>query len=151
MTSNKFMELAQKMAQKAYDCDEVPIGAVIVSSDGKVISKAYNKREKTQNALLHAEIVAIDKACKKLKSWRLDTCSIYVTLMPCPMCAGAILNARIKTLYFGAFATNDSQNLCEKILSDSTRLNHKTQIVYLPNENCQNILKKYFKGKRKRN
>lgn len=149
MTNITPMEIAIKQAQKGYTNDEVPIGAVVVGSDGKVISKAYNKREKSQNALLHAEIIAIDKACKKLNSWRLDNCSIYVTLMPCPMCAGAILNARIKTLYVGALATNDCQNLCEKILSDGVRLNHKTNIVFMLDDRCKNLIQNYFKDKRK--
>ena len=149
MTNITPMEIAIKQAQKGYTNDEVPIGAVVVGSDGKVISKAYNKREKSQNALLHAEIIAIDKACKKLNSWRLDNCSIYVTLMPCPMCAGAILNARIKTLYVGALATNDCQNLCEKILSDGVRLNHTTNIVFMLDDRCKNLIQNYFKDKRK--
>ncbi len=149
MVNNNYMELALKMAELAYKHDEVPIGAVIVDENGNVISKGYNKREKTQNAINHAEIDAIQKACKKLKSWRLDNMSMYVTLKPCPMCAGAILNARIKIVYYGADSPNDSQNLCEKIMSDVNRLNHKTNLIYLKNENCENILKKYFKNKRK--
>lgn len=149
MVNNNYMELALKMAELAYKHDEVPIGAVIVDENGNVISKGYNKREKTQNAINHAEIDAIQKACKKLKSWRLDNMSMYVTLKPCPMCAGAILNARIKTVYYAADSPNDSQNLCEKIMSDVNRLNHKTNLIYLKNENCENILKKYFKNKRK--
>ena len=91
----KFLKLALKEATKSYLQNEVPIGAVVVK-DGKVIAKAHNTRNKTQNAINHAEVLAIAKACKKLKSWRLDTCDIYVTMEPCPMCAGAILNARIK-------------------------------------------------------
>ena len=149
MTNITPMEIAIKEAKVGYTNDEVPIGAVIVNRNGKVISKAHNKREKSQNALLHAEIIAIDKACKKLHSWRLDDCSMYVTLMPCPMCAGAILNARIKTLYVGALATNDCQNLCEKILSDTLRLNHKTDIVFMLDDRCKNLIQNYFKDKRK--
>lgn len=95
------MKMALKEAQKAYDDGEVPVGAVIVK-DGKVISRARNMRENKQNALYHAEILAIDKACKKLKSFRLDGCEIYVTLEPCPMCAGAICGARLKEVVFGA-------------------------------------------------
>ena len=98
----KFMKMAIKEAIKAKEKDEVPIGAVIVK-DGVVVAKAHNLMEKTQLATAHAEILAINKACKKLKSWRLDDCDIYCTLEPCFMCAGAILNARIKNLYFGAF------------------------------------------------
>ena len=89
-----FMKEAIKEAIKAKEADEVPIGAVVVC-DGKIISRAFNQREKKQNALAHAEVVAINKACKKLGSWRLDNATIYVTLEPCPMCAGAIINSRI--------------------------------------------------------
>ena len=94
-----FMKEALKEAKLALDNDEVPIGAVIVKND-KVISRGYNNRQKSQNAIKHAEIIAIEKACKKLKSWRLDGCDIYVTLEPCPMCAGAIANARINKLIY---------------------------------------------------
>ena len=79
--------------------EEIPVGAVIVK-ENKIIAKAYNKREKNQIATHHAEVLAIEKACKKLKSWRLDDCDLYVTLEPCPMCAGAIMNARIKNVYY---------------------------------------------------
>ncbi|MGN0150162.1 MAG: tRNA adenosine(34) deaminase TadA [Clostridia bacterium] len=98
----RFMREAIKQAKKAADIGETPIGAVIVH-DGKIIARGYNKRETKKNALLHAEIIAIDKACKKLGGWRLPDCEIYVTLEPCPMCAGAIVNARIDKLYFGAY------------------------------------------------
>ena len=98
----KFMKSALKCAQKAFAEGEVPIGAVGVC-DGKVISRGYNKRTKRQIATAHAEIEAIEKACKKLKSWRIPECEIYVTLEPCPMCMGAMLNARVKKVYFGAY------------------------------------------------
>ena len=88
--SDRFMMEAIKQAKKAWDIDEVPIGCVIVKN-GKVIARAYNRRESTQQSIAHAEILAIQKACKKLNSWRLDGCDLYVTLEPCPMCAGAIL------------------------------------------------------------
>ena len=105
-----YMRIAINEAKKALKEDEVPIGAVIVK-DGKVISKAYNKREKSQNAICHAEILAIEKACKKLKSWRLDGAEIYVTLEPCPMCAGAIANARIEKLVYAAKEMSSNDNL----------------------------------------
>lgn len=97
-----YMALALKEAEKAFLKGEVPIGVVIVK-DGKIISKAHNTRRKSKNAVNHAEIIAIQKACKRLKDWRLENAEIYVTLEPCPMCAGAIANARIKECYFGAF------------------------------------------------
>ena len=123
------MHLAIDEARKAEKKGEVPIGAIIVRN-GKVIAKAHNIREKKQNALYHAEIIAINKACKKLKSWRLDDCEMYVTLQPCQMCMGAINNARIKTVYFGAMSTTD--------------LNWETEVVDLKNQECGDILKKFF-------
>ena len=99
--NEKFMALAIKEAKKALAKDEVPIGAIIVKN-GQVISKGYNLRESRQNSLNHAEIIAIDKACKKLKNFRLEDCELYVTVEPCLMCAGAIIQSRIKKVYFGA-------------------------------------------------
>lgn len=142
------MEEALKEAQKALKKDEVPIGAVIVK-DGKIIARGRNSREKSQNALKHAEIIAINKACKKLKSWRLDGCEIYVTLEPCPMCAGAIANARISKVVYGAKETTSEDNLCELILK-SNRLNHKPNIEYRENKFCKDILQDFFKNKRKK-
>lgn len=97
----KYMFLALEEAKKAYKKGEIPVGCVIVLND-KVIAKAYNKRESKKNSLYHAEIMCIDKACKKLKSWRLDECDLYVTLEPCPMCSGAIIQSKIKNIYYGA-------------------------------------------------
>lgn len=143
------MKEALKEAQKALKEDEVPIGAVIVI-DNKVISRGHNQREKSQNALKHAEVIAIEKACKKLKSWRLENASIYVTLEPCPMCAGAISNARINKLIYGAKEKTSNDNLCEKILT-SERLNHKTEIVFdsTHEKEIATMLSNFFKQKRK--
>lgn len=143
----KFMQIALLEAKKSQKRNEVPIGAVIVLN-GKVVSKAHNTRNKTQNAINHAEVIAISKACKKLKSWRLDNCDIYVTLEPCPMCAGAILNARIKNLYFGAFDKTGNNNLLETIMTNN-RLNHKTCFCGGIYENeCSSILTNFFQKKR---
>ena len=144
----KFMKLAIKQALKAVLNDEVPIGAIIVK-DGVVLARAYNLVEKKQDPTAHAEILAIKKACKKLKSWRLDGAEIYVTMEPCAMCAGAIVNARISKVYFGAYE-NKSGGAVSKfsILTDSG-LNHKTEFEGgIMQENCANIIKKYFKAKR---
>lgn len=121
-----YMIYALKQAKEAYHNDEVPIGAVIVK-DNKIIARGQNRREKTQNALMHAEICAIDKACKKLKSWRLDGCQMYVTLEPCPMCAGAIVNARIEKVIYACKQTTSQDDLLSAIFK-SERLNHKVEL-----------------------
>lgn len=144
---SKFMKEALKQAQKSYEEDEVPIGAVIVQN-GKVLSRAHNTRNRTQNAINHAEILAISKACKKLGSWRLDDCEIYVTLEPCPMCAGAILNARIKKLYFGAYDKTSKTNILDVIMQDD-RLNHKTLVEGgIMQDECSKLLTEFFVNKR---
>lgn len=102
MYNEEFMTLALHEAKTALEEKEVPVGAVIVK-DGIVISKAHNTREKTKNAIHHAEVIAIENACKTLGGWRLWQCEMYVTMEPCPMCAGAIVNARIPNVYFGAY------------------------------------------------
>lgn len=146
-----FMKEALKEAKKSLIQGEVPIGAVIVVDD-KIIAKGHNKREKSQSATAHAEIIAIEKACKKLNSWRIENATIYVTLEPCPMCAGAIANARISKLVFGAKEKTSGDNLCELILS-SNRLNHKTQIEFDSSyqHECESLLKDFFTTKRKKN
>lgn len=137
------MRIALSQAKIAEKKEEIPIGAVIVK-DGKIISKAYNNREKSKSAINHAEILAIKKACKKLKSWRLEDCEIYVTLEPCLMCLGAILNARIKSLYFGA-KDNKSQNK-EFLLSKNNSLNHNLTVEgAVLEEECSTLLKNFFK------
>ena len=145
---NEFMEMALLEAEKARKREEVPIGAVVVKN-GKVIAKGFNKREKTKSALNHAEVVAIRKACKKLKDWRLEGCEIYVTLKPCPMCAGAIANARIDKVYYGADETNTNDNLAEQIFA-STRLNHKVEMEKLDaySDRCAQMLSAFFRSKR---
>lgn len=144
----KFMKSAVKEAMKSFQKDEVPIGAVLVK-DGKIIARAHNLVEKTQVATSHAEILVIQKACRKLKSWRLDGTELFVTLEPCAMCAGAISNARIKKVYFGASETKSgcAQSLYP-VLSVSG-LNHTVEYEggILADE-CASIMKKYFKLKR---
>lgn len=99
----KYMKRAVELARIAAELGEVPVGAVVVrNSDGEIVGEGYNLRESRKNALAHAEIIAIDNACKRLGGWRLPDCSIYVTLEPCPMCCGAIINARIDNVIFGA-------------------------------------------------
>ena len=146
---NEFMKMAIEQAKIALKKEEVPIGAVIVK-DGKVISRGFNKREKSKNALMHAEIVAINKACKKLKDWRLENCEMYVTLEPCPMCAGAILNARISKVFYGAKDKTSNDNIFETIVN-SQRLNHNCEYQQLEEaENeCAKLLTTFFQAKRK--
>lgn len=142
-----FMREALKQARKAEKIDEVPIGAVIVK-DGKIISRGYNKKESKKNSLLHAEIIAIDKACKKLQSWRLTGCTLYVTLEPCPMCAGAIMNNRISNVVFGAYDKKAGSYGSLLNLNDFP-VNHKPDVTggILENE-CSSILSDFFRSKR---
>lgn len=141
--NKKFMKRAIELAKKAFDSGEVPVGAVIVKN-GEIIGEGYNMREQKQNALSHAEIEAINSACKKLNSWRLDDCEMYVTLEPCPMCTGAIINSRIKTVIFGAFDSSmgcmDSViNLCDY------PFNHKVEIYAgIMEDECKKILTDFF-------
>jgi len=149
MDKKYFMLKALEQAKIAYKKNEVPIGAVIVK-DGKVIAEGYNKREKKQNALFHAEIVAINKACKKLKSWRLDDCDIYITLEPCLMCFGAILNARLKNCYFGAYDKSGGSISANNELLNKSILNHKLNVEGgILKEECADILSTFFEEKRK--
>lgn len=146
MTDEIFMRLALDEAQKAREEDEVPVGAIIVR-DGKVIARAYNTREYGKNALYHAEIKAIDEACKTLGGWRLVGCTMYVTLEPCPMCAGAIINARVERVVYGAPD--------HKAGAFGTMLNLTDYPLFKPQitsgvlaDECANILTSFFKEKR---
>lgn len=140
---NKYMCEALKEAKKAYEKLEVPVGAILVK-DGKIISRAHNLRETKCNCLAHAEIICINKACKKLKTWRLEDCELYVTLEPCAMCAGAIMQSRIKIVYFGA---KDPKNGCVgsvcNILDENTTAS--TNYELLKSEECSSILTKFFR------
>ena len=141
----KYMKIALKEAQKACEKLEVPVGCIIVK-DGKIIAKAHNLKETKYDTTKHAEILAIQKASKKLKSWRLLDCTMYVTLEPCSMCAGAIINSRIKKVYIGA--KDAKTGACGSVLNlfDDFKFNHKVEyeIGILKNE-CEAILKNFFK------
>lgn len=142
------MKSALKCAERALKEGEVPIGAVVVM-DGKVISRGHNRRTKRQIATAHAEIEAIEKACKKLKSWRIPECELYVTLEPCPMCMGAALNARIKKIYYGA--PEDKGRSLTSEIANANLLNHKIEIEGgVMEEECKNILSQFFSGMRER-
>ncbi len=141
----KFMKEALKQAKIAFSKEEVPIGAVIVK-DGKIISRAYNKREQTMQSTAHSEILAIEKACRKLKNWRLNDCELYVTVEPCPMCAGAILNSRIKKVYFGALDNKSGAVVSNLKMLDSEYCNHRAEYEGdLLKEECELLLKNFFK------
>lgn len=147
--NEEFMKKALKEATKAYNKKEVPIGAVIVKN-GKIIARGHNLRETKKDACAHAEIIAIQSACKKLGAWRLEDCDLYVTLEPCAMCAGAIINARIKNLYIGAEepktgAVGSRLNLLEDI-----KFNHNVNVFRdILKEDCREIIQKFFKELRK--
>ena len=144
-----FMQQALKCAQMAQEKDEVPVGAIIVK-DNKIIARGYNKSISLKDATAHAEIVAIRKACKKINNYRLNDCSVYVTIEPCSMCIGALIHARIKNLYFGA--KDIKAGACGSALDISKfKLNHKINIYNgLLEQECARIIKQFFKNKRTR-
>ena len=145
--NEKYMSLALKAAQKALRKDEVPVGAIIVRR-GKVIASAYNLRESKKNPLAHAEVLVIEKAARKLKGWRLTQCKLYVTLEPCPMCAGAIINARIDNVYFGAYDSKAGAFGSVYDLAQG-KLNHTPNVTGgILNDECASLLTDYFKDKR---
>ena len=144
------MEAALAEAKKAYLIDEVPVGAVIVYND-KIIARGHNTRETKQSVLGHAEINAIKKASKKIGSWRLEDCDMYVTLEPCSMCSGAIIQSRIKNLYFGAF--DPKTGACGSVLNlFEHNFNHKVNVVSgIMEEECSRIIKEFFRELRQKN
>ena len=144
---SKFMSRAIELARLAADKGEVPVGAVVVK-DGKIIGEGYNMREQKKNALSHAETEAINAACNYLGDWRLDGCTMYVTLEPCPMCAGAIVNARISELVFGAY---DKTMGCIDSVTNITSLPFANITVYggIKEDECKKILTDFFEGVRK--
>ncbi len=146
---NHYMRLAIAQAKRGQAADEVPVGAVIVL-EGRVVARAYNKKETLGRCTAHAEILAIEKAEKKLGTWHLDGAEMYVTLEPCPMCAGAIVGARIRKLYFGAFEPKSGSAESRFSVLTESGLNHVTEYEGgVLAEDCATLLKNYFKGKRK--
>lgn len=142
-----FMEEALNEAKIALSLGEVPVGAVIVK-DNKIISKAYNLRESLKDPTAHAEIIAMKKASDLLNNWRLNGCSMYVTLEPCPMCAGAIVQSRISKVYIGTF--DPTCGACGSVVNllQNKYINSYVDVSWLYNEECSNILKDFFKMKR---
>lgn len=142
------MKKALEEAQKAFAKDEVPVGAVIVRN-GEIIAAAHNNRELSKDATAHAEILAIREACEVLGGWRLLDCDMYVTLEPCSMCSGAILQARIERLYIGTMDTKGGAAGSILNLFEDYHFNHKTEVVKgILEAECSQILKQYFKRKR---
>lgn len=142
------MLAAYNEAQKAFQEDEVPVGCVIVK-DKKIICKAHNKKEKKNCAIFHAEIECILKACKKLENWNLSGCEIYITLEPCVMCAGAIINSRIDKIYFACRDPKGGALLSNIKLHNIKNINHYPKIEEgLMQEECSKLLKDFFKNKR---
>ena len=159
-----FINEALKKAEIAAKEGDIPVGCIIVYKenkkntkmcevahsvglkDGDIVARAYNRRTKDKNAIAHAEILAISKACKKIKDFRLEECTMYVTLEPCQMCAGAIVQSRIKKLVIGAKSLKSGS--CGSIINilDNNEFNHKVEVEYLDDDDCKIILQKFFKS-----
>lgn len=145
MEHEKYMKIALELAKQAGDMGEIPVGCVITDADGEIIGRGQNNREQTKSALGHAELVAIDEACRKIGDHRLEGCTIYITLEPCPMCTGAIINARIPTVVFGA--REDNFGSCGSVIDlFSERFGHKPKVyVGVLQTECARLLKDFFK------
>lgn len=145
-----YMREALKKAKKAFKINEIPVGCII-TCDNKIISRGYNQRNKKNNVLYHAEIIAINRACKKLNDWRLENCILYSTLEPCAMCAGAILQARIEKIVFGCH--NYKFGCAGSVINlfEEKKFNHKVEVVsgIMQNE-CEILLQEFFRGLRKK-
>ena len=139
-----YMQLAYKEAEKAWEAGEIPVGAVVVH-DEEVIGKGYNQREMLKDPTAHAEMIAISSAAEYLNDWHLENCTLYVTLEPCPMCTGAILNARIYKVVFGAY--DEKAGMCGSIdnLCDQNLLNHKSIVIGgVMEDQCEILIKSFF-------
>lgn len=146
--SVSYMDIALEEARKAMDLGEVPVGAIIVK-DNRIISKAHNLKETLNDPTAHAEILAIKEATKALENWRLIDCTMYVTLEPCPMCAGAILQSRLSKLYIGTF--DEKAGACGSVINlvQNDNLNFFLDLKWEYNESCSKLLSEFFKDRRK--
>ena len=145
----EMMLKALELAKKAYDMGECPVGAIVADKNGKIIGQGYNRRETDRSPTAHAEIIAIEEAAKTLQSWRLSDCTLYVTLEPCPMCMGAMLNARIKKVYFGAYEAK-GRSMTEE-LANSNLVNHRIEVEGgIMQEECAEVLSSFFAGMREK-
>ena len=149
MEHEKYMRLALELAREAFQAGEIPVGCVVVNESGEIIGRGANTRERTHSALGHAELAAIDEACRNIGDWRLEGCTIYVTLEPCPMCAGAIINSRIPYVVFGAREENFGS--CGSVIDlFSERYGHHPAVYpYVLEEDCTTLLTEFFKKMRK--
>ena len=149
MSSNPYLLKALELAKLAASEDEVPVGAVVVYQD-QVIGQGRNTRERDQNPLMHAELIAIADASKNLKSWRLLECDLYVTLEPCPMCLSACQQSRIRRVIYGAKDEKGGALCLGYPIHENPKVNHRFEVVYEPSDECSQILTAFFSGKRKK-
>ena len=149
MTADEeYMTLCIELAKKAAQMGECPVGAIVIDGDGQIIGRGYNRRETDNSPTAHAEIIAIEEAARKLDSWRLSDCTLYVTLEPCPMCAGAIINSRIKRLVYGAF--DEKGGACASLMNIfEYPFNHKPLVrSRIMMDECAALLTEFFKNLR---
>lgn len=144
LRDEEFMLKALELAQKAYVNGECPVGAIVVDKNDKIIGEGYNLREKNNSPLAHAEIIAIEKAAEALGAWRLSECTLYVTLEPCPMCAGAIINSRLKRVVYGAF--DEKGGACSSVVNlFELPFNHKPLVrSRVLEKQCSELLTDFF-------
>lgn len=150
LSHEAYMKEALRQAKKAYDLEEAPIGCVI-EYQGKIIARGYNKRNTKKSPLAHAELIAIEKASKKLGDWRLEECTMYITLEPCQMCAGAIVQARIKRVVIGAM--NAKAGCAGSVLNllNVAEFNHQVEVIYgIRQEECSRMMSDFFRGLRQK-
>lgn len=148
MEREDYMDLALELARKAYDAGEIPVGCVITDASGEVIGRGYNTREETHDATQHAEMEAIREACRSVGDWRLSGCTLYVTLEPCPMCAGGIINSRIPTVVYGA--KDENTGSCGSVINlFEERYGHKPALYGgVRAEQSAELLKDFFRKTR---
>lgn len=150
-TDENYMALALEEAQKAYDKGEIPIGAVLIDESGTVVSRGHNMRETWQDATAHAEIIAIRKACRLLNRWRLSGLTLFVTIEPCPMCAGALVMSRVDRVVYGS--TDSKAGAAESLfnVTSNPALNHQLQVTAgVLQDECAGIMKRFFAERRKK-
>lgn len=143
------MHKALEMAEKAYKLDEVPVGAIVLNEFGEIVASAHNEKERDHNPTGHAEILALQRAAQKLESWRLNACTLFVTLEPCPMCLSAMVQARIGACVFGAYDKKGGALSLGYLMHQDKRLNHRFKVIGgVQHWQCSQILSRYFKEKR---